>query len=157
MTKRAVYEMVELTQDCELGVKGERAIVVDIDGKCMRLTFFERTSDQYKLTGTDYAFLRRVSFEPEIAADALCPICGRKPSEPDSIGPASLRKLAELQRKSRAAMLAGIDEPIRKVAITVFVNSYAGCAEIANAMHAILTEAGVIAYELGVAPVEPKS
>lgn len=66
------------------------------------------------------------------------------------------KTLAELQRKAHAAVLAGTDEPIRKVAITVFINSYAGCPEIARAMHAILTEAGVTGYELGVAPVEGK-
>lgn len=66
--KRHVGEQVELTRDCELGAKGERAHVTEIDGMCMTLDFFERgdfvdgreVANNTVKTGADYRFLRRV-------------------------------------------------------------------------------------------------
>lgn len=57
MTSRAV---VELCQDCELGKKGERAVVLSIKGKYMTLVFPYRDHSREVRTGIDYTFLKVV-------------------------------------------------------------------------------------------------
>jgi len=57
---RHVGEVVTLTRDCELGWKGEIAVVVGID-EYMRLVFPNRPpgNDREVKTGSDYTYLRR--------------------------------------------------------------------------------------------------
>lgn len=60
--KRCLHEVVELTQTCELGEKGERAVVIDLEGKYMTLLFANRET-KYKReisTGADYLWLKKV-------------------------------------------------------------------------------------------------
>jgi len=67
---RTLHEVVELTCTCELGIPGERAVVTEIDGRYMTLTFTgESRSLGTRLanygarvvrTGTDYEYLRSV-------------------------------------------------------------------------------------------------
>lgn len=65
---RYLYEVVALTQDCELGKLGERALVVDLEGETrngkwrwMTLVFFNRArADRVVHTGCDYRFIETV-------------------------------------------------------------------------------------------------
>lgn len=57
MTSRVV---VELDRDCELGRKGERAVVISVQGPYMMLVFPYRDQSREVRTGTDYAYLRVV-------------------------------------------------------------------------------------------------
>ncbi len=59
---RTINEVVELDRRCDLGVGGERAVVVSLDGKYMTLLFPNRDAkcDRKVNTGADYKFLRSV-------------------------------------------------------------------------------------------------
>lgn len=58
MSKRFVGEVVELDRSCDLGEKGERAVVTEVDGKYMTLVFPNREYERRINTGADYRFLR---------------------------------------------------------------------------------------------------
>jgi hypothetical protein len=57
---RYIGEVVALTCDCELGRCDERAVVLWISTKYMRLVFPNRDSGREVNTGADYKFLRAV-------------------------------------------------------------------------------------------------
>lgn len=62
---RTLFEVVELTRTCELGIPGERAVVTEIDGRSMTLTFTgahhgATHGARVVRTGADYTFLRSV-------------------------------------------------------------------------------------------------
>lgn len=56
--QRYLHEVVELTQDCDLGARGDRAVVVALDRRLMTLVFPARDSDRKVTTGADYRFMR---------------------------------------------------------------------------------------------------
>lgn len=57
--QRMLWEVVEVTQDCEVGKAGERAVVVELDGKYMTMVFTARPAGTQKCsTGADYRYLR---------------------------------------------------------------------------------------------------
>lgn len=66
---RFLYEVVTITQNCELGEKGECAVVIELENsgagqgwRYMALLFFRRPYDQRKVfTGADYKYLETVS------------------------------------------------------------------------------------------------
>lgn len=62
MSERYINECVELTHDCEIGLKGERATVSELHGGWMKLTFSGRGAGFGNVihTGKDYKFLRTV-------------------------------------------------------------------------------------------------
>lgn len=58
---RCLHEVVELDRDCELGLEGERAVVIAIDSRYMQLVFPNRPwNRRHVSTGADYAYLRSV-------------------------------------------------------------------------------------------------
>lgn len=62
-TKRFAGEVVQLTQDCELGRWKERAVVVTLEAAesatYMTLCFFDRPAASREVrTGADYLYLR---------------------------------------------------------------------------------------------------
>ena len=61
-TERKLHEVVELTKDCELGEKGERAVVIHLEGKYMTLLFSNRTLkySREQHTGADYLYVKKV-------------------------------------------------------------------------------------------------
>lgn len=58
---RQLHEVVEVTKDCELGEKGERAVVVYVGEEFMTLVFPNRAIKHTRKinTGADYTHLRR--------------------------------------------------------------------------------------------------
>ena len=66
--KRHLHEVVEVTRDCEIGAKGERAVVVELAGGTppyehvyMTLLFPDRSPPERLVrTGADYLYLRSV-------------------------------------------------------------------------------------------------
>jgi hypothetical protein len=60
MTSREVGMVVELDRDCEMGRKGERAVVMEVEGPFMRLLFPMRSESRSVRTGTDYRYLKVV-------------------------------------------------------------------------------------------------
>lgn len=59
-------------------------------------------------------------------------------------------------RDNLATIHADNFNPVRKIAITIYIESDADCEVIAKSMHRLLGNAGVCGYQLGVAPVEGK-
>jgi hypothetical protein len=61
-TERRLHEVVELVRDCELGEKGERAVVTFLEGKYMTLVFPMRVHkfNREAHTGADYRYLKGV-------------------------------------------------------------------------------------------------
>jgi hypothetical protein len=61
-TERLLHEVVELTKACELGEKGERAVVINLQDKYMTLLFPNRALKYSREvhTGADYMYLKRV-------------------------------------------------------------------------------------------------
>jgi hypothetical protein len=59
MASRYQYQVLELTQDCELGQRGERAVVTEIvNGRYMTLLFPGRAlTERWVHTGLDYRYL----------------------------------------------------------------------------------------------------
>lgn len=66
---RYLHEVVTITRDCELGEKGECAVVIELERsgtsqgwQFMTLLFFRRPYDRRKVhTGADYKYLETVS------------------------------------------------------------------------------------------------
>ncbi len=56
------FEVLELTQDCELGSMGERVVMVHLDDRHMTLLFpnCHANTERSVQTGADYRFVRRV-------------------------------------------------------------------------------------------------
>jgi len=61
-TERKLHEVVEITQDCELGEKAERAVVINLEGKYMTLLFPNRALKYHREvhTGADYLYVKKV-------------------------------------------------------------------------------------------------
>lgn len=58
---KEIHQVVEVTQDCEVGDRGERAVIVALDHKSMVLIFPARPRAERRVsTGVDYSFLRAV-------------------------------------------------------------------------------------------------
>ena len=59
MRARTVGDVLELTQDCDIGAINERCVVVEVEGRYMALVFPNRKfGRRWCRTGTDYKFLR---------------------------------------------------------------------------------------------------
>lgn len=61
-TERKLHEVVEVTNDCEIGKTGERAVVIHLEGRYMTLLFPNRDLKYNREvhTGADYIHLRKV-------------------------------------------------------------------------------------------------
>lgn len=58
---RRLGEVVALTRDCELGVEGERAVVLALEDNTMTLVFPHRPDDRRRVrTGADYRYVKAV-------------------------------------------------------------------------------------------------
>lgn len=57
---RQQNDVVELDRDCELGKRGERAVITEVDGKYMTVVFPNRESDRVVYTGADYLYFKKV-------------------------------------------------------------------------------------------------
>jgi hypothetical protein len=54
-----VGDVIELTQDCEVGTAGERGVVTHSEGRYMTIVFPQRASSLRTVhTGADYKFVR---------------------------------------------------------------------------------------------------
>lgn len=60
--ERKLHEVVEVTQNCEIGESGERAVVVRLEDKYMTLLFpYRQLKYQREVhTGADYLYLKTV-------------------------------------------------------------------------------------------------
>lgn len=64
-SKRHLREVVALTQDCDIGKQGERAVVVSLEatqaGVYMTVVFPDRSADDREVcTGADYVYFKSV-------------------------------------------------------------------------------------------------
>jgi len=94
-TKRFLTEIVELSRDCELGQEGDRAVVTELVGHYMTLTFPDRAPDCRAVhTGADYQHLR--AYEGTVDWSAADLVSARAPTLSASGRSAALRELRDL-------------------------------------------------------------